>query len=150
MEPEFSSLFQQLPSDMQSIILRKARFLEARSRVQDAFASIASRAKVTVKGSWFIRETSLPVNAHKTIYIEQASPFGITRRLDDTIVDVCDYSRVAVFLHVDECHDQHVAVCIGVERSTRHVLTEIDGLAQPPRNPIVQWFCLDRRDTDGP
>jgi hypothetical protein len=83
------------------------------------------------------------VNAHKTIYIEQASPFGITRRLDDTIVDVCDYSRVAVFLHVDEC--QHVAVDIGVEWSTRHVLTEIDGLAQPPRNPIVQWFCLDRR-----
>jgi hypothetical protein len=143
MEPEFSSLFQQLPGDIQSIILRKARFIEARSRVQDAFASIASRVKVTVKGRWFLRETSLPVNAHKTIYIEQASPFGITRRLDDTIVDVCDYSRVAVFLHVDEC--QHVVVDIGVEWSTRHVLTEIDGLAQPPRNPIVQWFCLDRR-----
>jgi hypothetical protein len=150
MEPGFSSLFQQLPTDLQSIIFRKARFIEAQSRLQYAFASIASRTKVTVKGRCFLRETSLSVNANKAIYIEQANPCIVhgTPRVDDTIVDVCDYSRVAAFVFMDECHDQQVAFDIGVEWSTRHVLTEIEGLAQPPRDPIVQWFCRDRRDPD--
>ena len=131
MKPEFSSFFQQLPTDLQLIILRKARFIEAQSRLQDAFPSIASRTKIIVRGRWFLRETSLPVNTNKTIYIQQVPPIvDGTLRIDDTIVDVCDYSRVAAFLLVD---DQQVALNIGVEWSTRHVLTEIDGLAQPPR-----------------
>jgi hypothetical protein len=144
MEPLSSSMFQQLPTDVQSIILRKARFIEARSRLQDAFATIASRVKITVNNRWYLRETLLPVNANKVICIEQANPsYGGTPRVDDTIVDVCDYSRVAAFVFVD---DQQVVFNIGVEWSTRHVLTEIEGMAQPPRDPIVQWFSHDRRD----
>jgi hypothetical protein len=139
---DLAQQFRRLPRELQEAVMRRARFLEARARVE---RWLSRRAGAGVRTSpWRNGHVVvLPVSATKTVNIEHITWDAASghERHDCIIVDVCDYSALAAFVDVLE-QQGRIELRLGVERTTRYIMDN----AAAPRAPRVQWCWRDRRE----
>ena len=128
--------FFNLPFDVRLMIYQKARFIEAKSRLEKELAKKpVAREHISLHGIHTI--ISFKLSETKIMYLEQ---FTCPDNDDSLIVDVCEYSDLAVFLFVE---DETVRVSIGSELSMRHVRSRVWKAGDVPTLPdktYVQWF----------
>jgi hypothetical protein len=131
-------MFQRLPCELQESILRKARFLEARMRLERWLVTRVP-CRVGTYRLWDCYQIYVQLSTIKMLCIEHYSSrystcsTSMRERPDTIIVDVIDYSALNVHLLVVE---DVVKLLLNFEHSTRYTMDE----GETPRLPIVQWF----------
>jgi hypothetical protein len=104
-----------LPLDVRLDIYKRSRFLNARERLEK---KLATRSRPVLQKSWIgtsIYIASFRITNDKLINLEYHN--RCDQDYDLIIVDTCDYSQIAVFLHVN--NDDRIVLHIATEKSVR-------------------------------
>ncbi len=109
-----------LPLEVRLDIYRRSRFLNARERVARKLAARPLRPALHQNYvRWSNYTVSFQIKDDKIMNIEYLIQHPNNQDRDILVVDICDYSRIAVFLHVND--NNTITVSIGTEYSMRFV-----------------------------
>jgi hypothetical protein len=134
-----------LPLDVRLDIYRRSRFLNARERIEKKLATRPLRPVLRkICNRFLIYIVSFPITSEKFMHIEYFIQHPNTQENDIIVVDICDYSRIAVFLHIK--NNDMIVLDIGTEYSVRSVQRRVYNKNQvnTDTSTYFQWF-RDRR-----
>jgi hypothetical protein len=108
-----------LPLEVRLDIYKRSRFLMTRERLEKKLAT-RSRPVLQRRCAWWSNYiVSFPITTEKFIHIEYFIKHPNNQEDDILVVDTCDYSQIAVFLHINE--NDKITLTIGTEYTVRCV-----------------------------
>jgi hypothetical protein len=135
-----------LPLEVRLDVYRRSRFLTARERVAKKVAAQSARPILLRRCiRWAVYIVSFHIKDDKFMNIEYLIEHPrFEEGRDILIVDICDYSRIAIFLRVND--NGMITLAIGTEYSVRSVRRRPydQDLLNSSCTTYVQWF-RDRR-----